>query len=184
MTTQQDLLSILVMSEGLRPGRGTPFQLSGPRVADFPGVAQATFLALGHQVADLAAALSAAVEAGWLSLGQFYAGGGDGTTGSQMYVLEQAGFVEAGGTAPTQAASAQQLLNVAAAINDTPGAGRFSLDFLTRAFVGTVGDNTFAPEDVMPGYGYALSQGWVRPVEGLNGSVFSLTSAGVAQAAA
>jgi hypothetical protein len=182
-TPQQSLLTILVSGESGRTGRSYPFLLDGAPLAlsRFPGAAQAAFLALGFQVTDLAAALAAAVEAGWLSLGQFYLGAG--ADGSQMYVLEQAGFVEAGGTAPTQAASAQQLLNVAAAINDSPGADQFNLNALTPAFVGTVGSNTFAPEDILPGYALALANGWVRPAKGLNEPVFSLTAAGAAQAA-
>jgi hypothetical protein len=189
-TPQQDLLTVLVSGESGRPGRSYPFQLSGAplTLARFPGAAQVAFLALGktatngffYQIADLTEALSAAVAAGWLSLGSSSPGAGDGSTGVQRYVLEQAGFAEAGGTAPTQSASAQQLLNVAAALDDTPGAAQFDLNYLTPTFVGT--GNTFAPEDVLPGYGYALAQGWVRPANGLNGSVFSLTAAGVAQA--
>jgi hypothetical protein len=177
-TPQQALLTVLVSGESGRTGRTYPFLLGGPQysLARFPGAAQAAFLALGYQVADLAAALSAALEAGWLSLGQLEAGG------VQRYVLEQAGFIEAGGTEPTQAASAQQLINTAAALNSKPGDAQFTLNYLSQTFVGTVGSNTFAPEDLMPGYSYALAQGWVRPVDGLTDPVFCLMAAGAGQA--
>jgi len=184
-TPQQELMTVLVIGQSGRPGHSIPFLLAGDPLSltRFPGAAQAAFLAQGFQVADLAAALSAAVAAGWLSLGPFYPGAGAGASGVQAYVIEQAGFTEAGGVAPTQAASAQQLINVAAGLNDTAGGARFNLNSLVTAFVGTVGSNTFAPEDLMPGYGDALSQGWVRPSgQNLFDPVFSLTAAGIAQA--
>ena len=135
---------------------------------------------LGPLITNLIFGLAYAVAQGWLTRMQPSV---NGDTINQAYRLELSGFTEAGGTAPTQAESAQQLLNVAAAINDTPDGARFNLNFLTSAFTGTVGSNTFAPEDILPGYGFALAQGWVRPADGLNEPVFSLTAAGAAQAA-
>ncbi len=144
----------------------------------FPGALQAAFLQAGYAMSDLINGLAYAVTEGWLS-----------TISSPpsedllTYTLEQPGWTEAGATAPSLAASAQQLVNVCAAINAAPDTVRFAAKSLASAFVGTVGDNTFAPEDLMPGYGYALSEGWVRPC-GQNqfDPVFTLTAAGAAQA--
>jgi hypothetical protein len=180
----QEILSLFVIG-GARPGRTFPVQVEGAplTLAEFPGALQKQFLQAGYQISDLIAGLAYAVAQGWLSMGQFYPGAGDGTIGSQIYVLEQAGFAEAGGTAPTIAASGQQLINTAAALNDRPGAARFDASLLQASFVGAVGENTFAVEDVMPGYGYALAQGWVRPCgQKFFDPVFSLTAAGAAQA--
>jgi hypothetical protein len=96
-------------------------------------------------------------------------------------VLENPGFAEAGGTAPSIAASAQQVINICAGLNVTPGAARFDAKHLVGSFVGTVGGNTFAPEDLLPGVYYAVSQGWLRSASPFE-PIFSLTAAGAAQA--
>jgi hypothetical protein len=144
----------------------------------FPGAVQASFLTAGYTLSDLINGLAYAVAQGWLSTASVVA------DDYQTYVLEQAGFTEAGGTAPSIAASAQRLINVAAAMNNSPGGARFDASSLVSAFVGTSGGNTFAPEDVIPGYGQALASGWVRPCgNSAFDAVFCLTAAGVAQAA-
>jgi hypothetical protein len=179
----QEYLSLRVAA-GDRPGRASPVNVTGPAftIAKFPGAIQAAFLAAGYQISDLVAGLGYAVEQGWLTLGNVYVDGA-GNEGAE-YVIETAGWTEAGGTAPTSAASAQQLLNVCAAMNQRPGEQVFALANLVPAFVGTVGDNTFAPEDLIGGYGYAFSQGWVRPFgNSLFEPAFTLTGLGAAQAA-
>jgi len=183
-TPQQDLLSIIVATEGGRPGRAYPFKISGTRIVDFPGIVQATFLSMGYQVSDLASALTSAVASGWLSPGNKIFGAGALSDGNfcQSYILEMAGFTEAGGVAPIMQASAQQLIRVAAAINNQPNGARFNIADLRSAFVGTVGANTFAPEDLMPAYGYAVAQGWIRPADTQFEPVFVLTAAGAAAA--
>lgn len=175
----QQILSIFVGTQGARVGRTFSAQISGGTpITPFPGTLQKTFLQAGGTLSDLSAGLSYAVSHGWLSLGRSY---GDGTT--QDYVLEQAGFAQAGGAQPTPAQSAQQLLKVCAAINPTAGSARFSAEAVVKSFVGTAGGITFAPEDLIPGLGYALSEGWVRSVAGRAYELeFSLTAAGVAQA--
>jgi hypothetical protein len=174
-------LNSLLVGAGFRPGRSFPVVVSGSpfTIAKFPGAIQAAFLAAGNQISDLVSGLAYGVEQSWFSSGNAYVDGAGNAL--QEYILEQSGFAQAGGVVPTMAASAQQLLNVCAAINDTPGGGRFEAENLVASLVA---DNTFAPEDLIPGYGYALSQGWVRPT-GPNSfaPVFLLTAAGVAQAA-
>jgi hypothetical protein len=145
--------------------------------AGFPEALQKAFLNAGYVISDLIAGLGYAVTEGWLSTNS------PPSVDFQTFVLEQSGFAQAGGTAPTPAASAQQIINVFAALNNRPLAALFKARDLLNAFVGTVGGNTFAPEDLMPGAWYAVSQGWLRP-----GSwdpfeaAFILTAAGVAQA--
>jgi hypothetical protein len=172
------------VTAGARPGHAFSISISSnPPANGYAGAIEAQFLQQGitsPPLLGLIFGLAYAVAQGWLTQMQPSV---NGDTINQAYRLELSGFTEAGGTAPTQAESAQQLLNVAAAINDTPDGARFNLNFLTSAFTGTVGSNTFAPEDILPGYGFALAQGWVRPADGLNEPVFSLTAAGVAQAA-
>lgn len=149
---------------------------SASDAAKFPGALQAAFFAAGYGPGDLAAGLAYAVNAGWLTQGQRLAG-------TTRYTLEQAGFAEASGTAPTQAASGQQLVNVAVAQGGAALSGRFSLSAISAFFVGTAGDNTFEPEDLIGGYGFAFSQGWVRPAgQYLFDPTFVLTAAGVAAA--
>ena len=154
----EEILSLFVAT-GARPGHSFPTITTGSpfSLAKFPGSLQAAFLAAGYAISDLSAGLAYALEQGWLSLSDTYVDGAGNDL--QQYVLEQAGFAEAGGAAPTQAAAAQQMINVAAAIDNSPNSGRFSLANLTSAFVGTVGDNTFAPEDLIGAYGYAFAQG-------------------------
>jgi hypothetical protein len=179
----QEYLSLRVAA-GDRPGRASPVLVTGTAftIAKFPGAIQAAFLAAGYQIGDLVAGLAYAVGEGWLTLGDVYVDGAGNEC--QLYIIEQAGWTEAGGTAPTMAVAAQQLINVCAAINKVPSGGRFEAENLVNSFVGTVGNNTFAPEDLIPGYGYALAQGWVRPCgQNLFDPVFALTAAGVAQAA-
>ena len=173
----QEFVSLWVTS-GARPGHSVTVVVTGPaaNIGEFSGPLQAAFLQAGYAVSDLIAGLGYAVEQGWLSLGNKYGA-------AQLYVLEQAGFAEANGSAPTMAAAAQQLVNVCAALNGTAGAAQFEAAAIVEAFVGTVGGNTFAVEDLIPALGYALSQGWVR----LAGAkafdpVFTLTAAGIAQA--
>jgi hypothetical protein len=143
----------------------------------FPGALQKAFLNAGYAIGDLVAGLAYAIAQGWLSTTSPPAGD------FQTYVLEQSGFAQAGGTAPTPAASAQQIVNVFAANNNRPNGALFKARDWLNAFVGTVGGNTFAPEDLMPGAWYAVAQGWLRP-----GSwdpfeaAFILTAAGAAQA--
>jgi hypothetical protein len=145
--------------------------------ARFPGQLQASFLQAGYGLGDLVNGLAYAIAQGWLSTISAP------TDANQGYTLEPAGFAEAGGAAPAIAASAQRLINVAAALNDAPGAARFDASTLVGSFVGVSGGNTFAPEDVMPGYGQALASGWVRPCgQNLFAPVFVLTAAGVAAA--
>ena len=199
----QEILSLFV-GAGARPGRTFPISVGGPpaTVTGFPGAIESQFLNAGNQtnapyrppsgsdpgatgiVNDLLAGLAYAVEQGWLSLGTFLPGAGNGSIGLQNYVLEQSGFAEAGGTAPSQSASAQQLINVAAALNGTPDGAQYKLENMATSFVGTVGENTFEPEDLIPAYGFAVASGWVRPIfTNIFRNVFSLTAAGVAQAA-
>jgi hypothetical protein len=170
---------------GARPGRTFPVQVTDSfNIARFPGALQAAFLQVGaapatntpptYQPSDLIAGLVYAVEQGWLSTGYAY---GD----MQEYVLEQPGFAEASGAAPTLAASGQRLINVCATFDPAPGVAQFRAETIVSSFVGTVGDNTFAPEDLLPGLGYAVAQGWLRPVG--HQLVFRLTAAGAAQAA-
>lgn len=178
----QEILSLFVAS-GARPGRSFPTVTAGApfQVAAFAGALQQQFIQAGYQVSDLVAGLAYAVTEGWLSLGQSYTDAAGNV--SQSYVLEQSGWTEASGTAPTQAASAQQLINVAAAINDTPNAVRFRLENLNTVFVGTVAENTFAIEDMIGAYGLAFFNGWIRPCgNSLFDPVFTLTAAGAAQA--
>ncbi len=114
-----------------------------------------------------------------MSVGNSYGVSGD----CQMYVLEQAGWTEGGGTAPTTAASGQQAVNAAVAQGGAAGGPVLPVRALVSAFVGTVGGNTFEPEDVMSGAYYAVSQGWFRPAgRDLFEPAFVLTAAGVAQA--
>lgn len=156
---------------------GITYRFEGLSQANFPGALQAAFLQNGFAIADLINGLAYAVTEGWLSASSAV------SDDVQTYTLEQSGWTEGGGTAPTSAQSGQQLINVCAAIDATPGAARFAAKSLVTAFVGTVGGNTFAPEDLMPGYGYALSEGWVRPA-GQNqfDAVWGLTAAGAAAA--
>lgn len=171
----QEILSSFVAA-GARPGRSFPAQTNGPLTASFPGAIQQAFLKV-YALSDLVAGLAYAVTNGWLSLGNKYFGG-DGSA-QQLYLLELAGFTEAGGSAPTQASAAQQLINVAAAINNTPMAAAFSLAGLNVSFVG----GSFAIEDMIGGYGYAFVQGWIRPCgKDLFETTFALTAAGAAQA--
>lgn len=153
------------------------YRFLGLEQSRFPGALQADFLGAGYALSDLIAGLAYCVTEGWLST---QSAAGDSL---QTYTLEQPGWTEAGGTAPTMAQSGQQLVNVCAALNATPLAARFVVKDLVAAFVGEVGGNTFAPEDLMPGYGYALSEGWARPC-GQNAfdPVFVLTAAGAAAA--
>lgn len=153
------------------------YRFLGLQQSRFPGALQADFLGAGYALSDLIAGLAYCVTEGWLST---QSAAGDSL---QTYTLEQPGWTEAGGTAPTVAQSGQQLVNVCAALNATPLAARFATKDLVSAFVGEVGGNTFAPEDLMPGYGYALSEGWLRPC-GQNpfDPVFVLTAAGAAAA--
>lgn len=182
----QQILSLFV-SSGARTFRAFPILVNGPplSVSRFPGAVQEQFLSAYQSspqqgINDLTAGLAYAVQQGWLSISP---SNPDPSRNLQMYELEQAGFSEAGGTVPTQAAAAQQLINVVTALNSTPGAAQFNLDYIASSFVGTVGGNTFAPEDLIPGYGYAVAEGWVRPILGSGfGNVFSLTAAGAAQA--
>jgi hypothetical protein len=153
------------------------YRFEGLSQANFPGALQAAFLQDGFAIADLINGSAYAVSEGWLSTSSA------ASDDVQTYTLEQSGWAEGGGVAPTLAQSAQQLINVCVAIDATPGGARFAAKDLLAAFVGTVGDNTFAPEDVMPGYGYALAEGWVRPA-GQNqfDPIWGLTAAGVAAA--
>jgi hypothetical protein len=179
----QEILSLFIAT-GARPGRSFPTLTPGTPLAlsKFPGAIQSAFLAAGYQMTDLVAGLAYALTEGWLSLSPNSSTNAAGDMYAE-YELEQAGFSAAGGVAPTQPAAAQQLINVAAALNNTPGGARFAAKYLVASFVGTVGENTFAPEDVMPGYGYALAEGWVKPCgDSLFDPVFALTAAGVAQA--
>lgn len=142
---------------------------------NFPGALQAAFCQSGFALGDLIVGLAYAVTEGWLSTTSAP------TDDAQSYTLEGPGFTEAGGTAPTMAASAQQVVNVCAGLNATPGAARFDANGLVGSFVGTAGSNTFAPEDLLPGVYYAVNQGWLRPASQPD-PVFSLTAAGAAQA--
>lgn len=180
-TAQQsatEILSILV-SGGARAGDSFPVNVAGPLFSmnGFPGSLQAAFFGAGYQLSDLTAGLAyATTDMQWLSLGQTYGN-------VQMYVLEQAGFVEAGGVAPAMSVSAQRILNVCAGLNSTPGAVQFNSAALVSAFVGTVGSNTFAPADLLPAIAYAVSNGWLRLLGyNFSGIVFSLTATGAAQA--
>jgi len=145
---------------------------------NFPGALQAAFLADGFALSDLINGLAYAVTEGWLSTNSAPA------DDVQTFTLEQPGFAEAGGTAPTLAESGQQIVNVCAALNATPGAARFAASGLVGGFVGTVGGNTFAEEDLLPGAYYAVAQGWLRPTGNKwSDPVFALTAAGAAAAA-
>jgi hypothetical protein len=145
--------------------------------AGFPEALQKAFLNAGYAIGDLVAGLAYAVTQGWLSTISPPA------ADFQTYVLEQSGFAQAGGTAPTPAQSAQQVINVFFSANSRPNGALFKARDWLNAFVGTVGGNNFAPEDLMPGAWYAVAQGWLRP-----GSwdpfeaAFILTAAGAAQA--
>jgi hypothetical protein len=141
----------------------------------FPGALQAAFLQNGFALGDLINGLAYAVAEGWLSTVSAP------TDDFQTYVLEQPGFTEAGGAAPSLAASAQRAINTIAALNGKPGAARFDAKGLVASFVGTVGGNTFAPEDLLPGCHQAVANGWLRPVSPFE-PVFLLTAAGAAQA--
>lgn len=153
------------------------YRFEGLSQANFPGALQAAFLQDGFAISDLINGAAYAVSQGWLTANSAP------SDDVQNFTLEQSGWTEGGGTAPTMAASGQQLINVCAAIDATPGAARFAAKNLLSAFVGMVGDNTFAPEDVMPGYGYALTQGWVRPAaQNSFDPVWGLTAAGAAAA--
>ncbi|MGD0333918.1 MAG: hypothetical protein ABSA90_11775 [Xanthobacteraceae bacterium] len=171
-------LMTLAVAAGNRPGRSLPFQTSGPplSVSGFPGELQAAFLNAGYQISDLAAGLSYAVSQGWLLLGN--------TLGAcQTYLLQWPGFAAGGGSAPTIAASAQQAINVM--VNNLGGTAgsHFAAAGMGPSFVGTVGGNTFAIEDLLPGFWYAVAQGWLFPAgQDFEGPSFSLTAAGVAQA--
>ncbi len=143
---------------------------------NFAGAVQSAFFAAGYSLTDLVAGLAFAVNAAWLTQGHTL-------NGVTTYTLEQAGFAAASGTAPTSAASGQRLVDAAVAQGGAALSGVFELSAIAPAFIGTVGDNTFAPEDLIAGYAYAFSQGWVRP-SGANlfDPVFTLTAAGVAAA--
>lgn len=171
-------LMTLAVAAGVRPGRSLPFQTSGPplSISGFPGALQAAFLNAGFQISDLAAGLGYAVSQGWLLLGNAFGA-------CQMYVLQWSGFAAGSGSAPTMASSGQQAINVM--VNNLGGtAGScFSAAGLGASFVGTVGGNTFAIEDLLPGLWYAVAQGWLFPAgQNFEGPSFSLTAAGVAQA--
>ena len=142
----------------------------------FPGALQAAFLAAGYQLGDLVGALSYAVAEGWLVPG-------DKFDRERSYSLQWAGFTAASGSVPTMAASGQQAIN--AMVNAGAAAGSpVSMNLLVKYFVGTVGGNTFAPEDLLPGFAYAMTEGWVFLTgQKYDGPVFALTAAGVAQAA-
>jgi hypothetical protein len=150
---------------------------STPFARGFPGALQSAFLQSGYQIGDLAGGLAYAVAQGWLSQGQTIGG-------SQNYTLELAGWTTAGGTAPTMAAAAQQVINVCVhTLGGAANRDRFEAKSLASYFVGTVGGNTFAPEDLLPGVYYAVAQAWLRPAEAdLFEPVFVLTAPGVAQA--
>jgi hypothetical protein len=178
----QEILNLFVAS-GARPGRTFPVMIGADTFSTsrFPGALQGAFLQAGYALSDLAAGLAYAVTQGWLTQGQTY-NEGQQNGATQTYLLEQSGWTQGGGTAPTMAQSAQQLLNVWPApviannsIVDAAG--------IVGNFVGTVGGNTFAPEDLLPGAYYAVAQGWLRPWGQVFSNKWSLTAEGVAQVA-
>lgn len=174
----QALVNLIVSQDG-RPGRTYGFVVTGNplAIAGFPGALQAAFLNAGYAVSDLAAGLSYAVTEGWMTAGQTLNGV------LQQYTLTAAGFTAGGGTAPTISAAAQQLVNVAAAINNSPGAALFNLRLMVPQFAVVVGSNNFQPEDMVPALGQALADGYVLPAgRDLFEPIFILTAAGVAAA--
>lgn len=181
-TAQQSGQALMtqIVGVGGRPGRKYDFVVSGNplSIAGFPGAIQASFLGAGYAITDLAAGLAYAVSESWLSIG-------NGSNNCQEYVLETAGWTAGGGTAPTLAASGQQLLNLVFETNPTPNSTVCSAQAMLSTFVGTVGGNTFEPEDMIPAIGYAYSQGWLRPYGpplASFGLSFVLTAAGAAAA--
>jgi hypothetical protein len=174
LQSAQEILNVFV-SSGARPGRTFPVLIASDPVtiSKFPGAVQNTVLQAGYALTDLSAGLAYAIGQGWLSQGQTFGQ-------SQTYVLEQSGWTQGGGAAPTMAQSAQRLLNiwpapVTAQSSVVKAAG------IVGTFVGTAGGNTFVPEDLLPGAYYAVAQGWLRPW-GLNfENSWTLTAAGVAQ---
>jgi hypothetical protein len=172
----QEICTIFV-GQGARPGRNFPVMIGADALsaARFPGALQIVFLQAGYTLADLSAGLAYAVGQGWLSQGQAF-----GQT--QSYALEQSGFAEGGGAAPSVSASAQQLLNVWP--SPAANASVIKAEAIVGTFVGTVGGNTFAPEDLLPGAWYAVAQGWLRPWGNGFMNEWYLTAAGVAQVGA
>jgi hypothetical protein len=182
LQSAQEILNLFVAS-GARPGRTFPVMIGADPISTskFPGALQAAFLQAGYALTDLSAGLAYAVAQGWLSQGQTY---GEGSSApSQTYVLEQSGWTQGGGTAPTMAQSAQQLLNVWPA-PVTANSSVVKAAGIVGNFVGIVGGNTFAPEDLLPGAYYAVEQGWLRPGGRPFENSWYLTAAGVAQAGA
>jgi hypothetical protein len=177
----QEILNLFVAS-GARPGRTFPVMIGADPVTTsrFPGAIQIAFLGAGYALTDLSAGLAYAVGQGWLTQGQTYNEGQPGA--SQTYALEQSGWTQGGGTAPTMAQSAQQLLNVWPA-PVTANNSIVTARGIVGVFVGTVGGNTFAPEDLLPGAYYAVAQGWLRPFGQPFSNEWYLTAAGVAQVA-
>jgi hypothetical protein len=150
------------------------FRLATLSPTNFVGALQKAFLAAGYAISDLVNGLAYAVGQGWLSMNS--AAGDD----YQTYTLEQPGWTQGGGTAPTMAQSAQHLLNIWPA-PVTANSSVITAVGIVGTFVGTVGGNTFVPEDLLPGAYYAVAQGWLRPF-GLNfQNSWTLTAAGVAQ---
>jgi hypothetical protein len=181
LQSAQEILNLFVAS-GARPGRTFPVMVGADpfSASRFTGSLQKSFLQAGYALSDLSAGLAYAVSQGWLSQGQTY---GEGSAApSQSYLLEQSGWVQGGGAAPTMAQSAQQLLNVwpAPVIADN---SIVTAEGIVGTFVGTVDGNTFAPEDLSPGAYYAVAQGWLRPWGQPFSNKWYLTAAGVAQVA-